>query len=570
MMKHDSHSFAPLTTLPDAACQPFVDDGAAAVIYVETGRPPVEISRRDFFRKARRYAHSLRALGIRPGELVVIAHEGTLEMAYCFWGLVLIGAIPSIYVTMNERLYPEVYMANLDGLIRSIEARALLIPDELAAAFTRKLGCAVHGFGELHADEPGPGDDSVPIQQAAASGIAYVQTSSGTTGSQRCIPTTHRMIMAQVDSLCKRMEVTSRDVIVNWMPLYHDGGLILGAILPLVRQVPVVLISPLDWVRHPAILFRAIADYRGTICNMPNFAFNHSARRVRERDLEGVSLSGMRAFVNGSERVYPTSFENFLERFSPLGVTRNQFGVAYGLAENTLMAAHTRIGQPLVYDSVDREKLENSQIAETVEPGDAKAVTHVSCGPPVEGVEIRIVDEGAARLPERHVGQVAIRGESLFNGYYRRPELSADSFREGWFLTGDRGYLADGELYIVGRQKDLIINGGKNIYPADIEETVNTIPGIRPGRVVAFGVPDEVEGTELIAIVAEVDTDDPARQAEIGRQIRLLLAQKASVTVNYVDVIADRWIIKTSSGKTSRSANRKKWLAEQKPKHPIR
>jgi len=165
-----------------------------------------------------------------------------------------------------------------------------------------------------------------------------------------------------------------------------------------------------------------------------------------------------------------------------------------------------------------------------------------------------------------------IRTGSLFSGYYRRPEMNAQLFRGEWFLTGDMGYLADGQVYIVGRLKDLIINGGKNIYPADVEEIVGTVPGVKPGRVVAFGVPDDTEGTELIAVVAEVSPEAPEEQAEIAKRIRVEVNRRTSLTVSFVDVLSGRWIIKTSSGKTSRSANRRKWLEAKRadPGAPLR
>ncbi len=556
--------FEPLdrsATLIEAFGRSRIDPASLAITYIETGCDPVRISRAEFAITARRYAAAMRAVGVRPGDLVLVAHEDTMSLFYAFWGLLLLGAVPSIYTIPNERLFPEIYMANVAALVKDIDARALLTSDPLAEQFANRIPCPVIGFSRVLEALPQARDGAFSSDHPAADDdLAYVQTSSGTTGNQRCVPTTHRMVLVQLASLARRMDVRQDDVIANWMPLYHDGGLILGAVMPLLCGVPVVMMSPLDWVRHPAILFKAIGEHGATFCNMPNFAFNHLVRRVRERDVEGLSLAGVRAFVNGSERVYHTSFEGFLERFGALGVTRDRLGVAYGLAENTLMAAHTATGRPLVFDAVDRRRLEAEQVAVPVEPSHDDAVINVSCGPPLDGVAVEILDEEDKPLPPRRVGQVAIRSGSLFKGYHRRPDLSADLFRGEWFLTGDMGYLADGELYVVGRLKDLIINGGKNIYPADLEEIVSAIPGVRPGRVAVFGVPDEAEGTELIAVVVEIDSEDPEAKAEVDRAIRRAITRQMSLTVSFVDVLSERWIIKTSSGKTSRIANRRKWL----------
>lgn len=553
-------------SLSEAVAMPPGGAGALAFTYIETGLPALAVCRGAFHDDVRRYARALSAQGIRAGDLVLIAHDDTLAVISMFWGLLRIGAIPSLYAIPTDRLFPEVYMANVSALVREIGARALVTLDAFAEGFASLGECPVIGAGRIQAalpsleDLPAAADDPEP-HRASLDDVAYVQTSSGTTGAQRCVPTTHRMVLVQVAALARRMDLRPDDVIANWMPLYHDGGLIFGVVMPLLCRVPVVLMSPLDWVRHPAILLRSIKEHGGTFFNMPNFAFNHMVRRIRERDAEGVRLDGVRSFVNGSERVYHTSFENFLGRFGALGLTRDRLGVAYGMAENTLMVTHTKTGTAVVHDAVDRQRLELEQRAVPVPLDAPEAVINVSCGPPLDGVEVLVFDENDRPVPERQVGQVAIRSASLFGGYYRRPELTAELFRGEYFLTGDMGYLAGGELYIVGRLKDLIINGGKNIYPADIEEIATSIPGVRPGRVAAFGVPDEAEGTELIALVAEVETEDPGEKAEIERAIRRAVTQRMQLTLGFVEILNARWVIKTSSGKTSRAACRRKWLA---------
>ena len=185
----------------------------------------------------------------------------------------------------------------------------------------------------------------------------------------------------------------------------------------------------------------------------------------------------------------------------------------------------------------------------------------VSCGLPIPHTEVRVAAEDGTFLDERHVGELVIRSDCMLSGYYKRPDL--DPFRDGWYFTGDMGYIADGEVYVIGRKKDLIINAGKNVYPQDIEAIINTVDGVHPGRAVVFGVPDEREGTELIAAVAEVDTDDPAEHKRIIQAIRQAVASQTTVTLNYVHLVGEKWLIKTSSGKISRAANRQKWLQER-------
>jgi acyl-CoA synthetase (AMP-forming)/AMP-acid ligase II len=369
-------------------------------------------------------------------------------------------------------------------------------------------------------------------------------------------------VLNQLNTYSEAIQLNTDDVVVSWLPLYHDMGLIAGFLLPLVQGIPLVLMSPFDWVRHPAMLFRAIADYNGTLCWLPNFAYNHCARRIRQRDLDGVSVASMRMFINCSEPVRADSHTLFAERFASNGVTTKMLAVSYAMAENVFAVTQTAPGQGSRVDWVAQAALENALTAEPTAPEADNAIRVVSCGAPIRGTQVKVVDAQGQPLPERRVGEIAIHSDCLLTGYYQRPDLKPFT-ADGWYLTGDRGYMAAGEVYIIGRSKDLIINGGKNVYPQDIEAIVNSVDGVHPGRAVVFGVPDEREGTELIAVVAEVNTDDADVRRGIGLAIRQTVAQQTTVTVSYVHLVGERWLVKTSSGKIARAANRDKWLAER-------
>jgi acyl-CoA synthetase (AMP-forming)/AMP-acid ligase II len=272
----------------------------------------------------------------------------------------------------------------------------------------------------------------------------------------------------------------------------------------------------------------------------------------------------MRLFINCSEPVRHDSHQLFLERFAANGLRPEMLGVSYAMAENTFAVTQTPPGRPATVDRVDGEALEQNGYAKIAAPDDPAAQPRVSCGPPIANTGVKIVDDQGRSLAERRVGEIAIRSDCLLTGYYRRPDLRPFD-DEGWYLTGDIGYIAGGELYVAGRRKDLIINAGKNIYPADIEAVVNELPGVHAGRAVAFGVPDEREGTELIAVVAEVKTADEEERRAIGRAIRQEVARRTMVTVSYVHLVGPKWLLKTSSGKIARGANREKWLRERGP-----
>jgi acyl-CoA synthetase (AMP-forming)/AMP-acid ligase II len=451
-------------------------------------------------------------------------------------------------------------MDSMEELVELSGVRLILTTDDFAPLLAERVPCRVVGSAVLQ-----QGDlvgEFVPVYTPTGEEIAFLQHSSGTTGLQKGVALSHRAVLNQLTSYSEVIGLNGRDVVVSWLPLYHDMGLIAGFLLPLVAGIPLVLMSPFDWVRHPALLFRGIDSYRGTLCWLPNFAYNHSARRIRERDLAGLSAESMRLFINCSEPVRAESHEMFLERFGAIGVQREMLGVSYAMAENTFAVTQTEPGWPVRLDVVDQAALEELGEAVLVEEGRVGAVVKVSCGRPIPGTEIRIVNNVGEPVAERQVGEVAVRSNCMLSGYYKRPDLQP--FQDGWYLTGDRGYLAAGELFVIGRSKDLIINAGKNIYPQDIEAIVNEVPGVHAGRVVVFGVPDEREGTELIVVVAEVEANilgvDTAERKEINRRIRQEVARRSMVSAAYVTLVEPRWLLKTSSGKIARGANREKWL----------
>jgi len=547
------------TTLLDSLVLTAEDSSAPAIIYLQTDAAPITVSRADFRQQMGDYAAALAGLGVGARDLVLIAHTQNLESIFAFWGALWLGAIPSMFPTLTEKLDPAIYMDSISQVVAHADAKAILTTDDFAPQLAARVGCPVYGSVQLYAQagllRPAP-------PPAAPHDIAFLQHSSGTTGLQKGVAISHDAVLNHTAAYSDALQLNAQDVIVSWLPLYHDMGLIAGFMLPLVQGIPLVLMSPFDWVGHPAMLFRAIQDYKGTFCWLPNFAYNHSARRIRQRDTAGLDLSSLRAFVNCSEPVHHSSHLLFAERFAANGIGLQHLTVSYAMAENTFAVTQSPIAQPARLDVVDRAALENERTATPCQPQLPTAQLNVSCGAPIDGVQVKIIDENGRTLAERQLGEVAVKSNFMLTGYYQRPDLNAQLWHDGWYRTGDMGYLADGEVYIAGRKKDLIINAGKNVYPQDLEAIVNTVPGVHPGRAVAFGVYDEREGTELIGIVAEVDATDPDAKRHIAAQIRQAIAHQTTVTASYVYLVDDKWLIKTSSGKIARAANRDKWQAE--------
>jgi len=549
-------------TLLDSATL-LVPDERPAIIYLETDKAPVTVTRSQFMGEVIRCAAALQTVGIGARDLVIIAHIQNLESIYGFWGALWLGAVPSMFPTLTEKLDPDHYMQSMAELTRRSEAKAVLTTDTFAPELAKRCACPVYGTSDWLPDRDEQSETTnMMLRRPKPGEIAFLQHSSGTTGLQKGVALSHQAVLNQLASYASALELSEKDVIVSWLPLYHDMGLIAGFIQPILQGIPLVLMSPFDWVQHPALLLRAIHEYRATLCWLPNFAYNHLARRVRVRDSEGLDLSSVRAFINCSEPVRQGSHQLFLERFAANSVTANQLAVSYAMAENTFAVTQSLVGEIANTDMIDLEALQRDLRAASVAADAPHAAPQVSCGKPIANTMVKIIGDQGEVLPERSVGEVLVKSDCMLTGYYHRPDLQPFD-AEGWYKTGDRGYIADGEIYIVGRSKDLIITAGKNIYSQDIEAIIYEVEGIHPGRAVVFGVPDEREGTELIAIVAEVDVTDEADRKVIYQALRQQVVRAAEVSVSFVSLVERGWLIKTSSGKTARTTNREKWLVER-------
>ena len=338
-------------------------------------------------------------------------------------------------------------------------------------------------------------------------------------------------------------------------------GLIAGFLLPMLYGIPLVLMSPFDWVKAPYKLMQAISEYKGTLCWLPNFAYNFCAKKIRDRDLSDVDLSTLRAVINCSEPMRFSSHEMFINKFGKYGLKEKALATSYAMAENVFAVTQGGIDQPITYDEIDLISFQEKNVAIPVKPGDGSAIM-VSAGRPISNVEVNIIDSSGKFLDERQIGEIVIRSNCMLDGYYNRDEVTRKSFINGWFKTGDFGYIADSEIYISGRKKDLIIVGGKNIYPKDLETIVMDINGVHPGRVVAFGVYNELKGTEDVVIIAEIEDEFMEKKESISEDIRKRVTRESAIALRNILLVDKKWLIKTSSGKIARALNKKKYIEE--------
>lgn len=569
-----------MKTIPHHLLQHYQNTPERLAIRLLYNRQPEQIlTYRQLLHGASGYARALARAGVRPGEVVILILQHGDTLIFSFFGAILYGAIPSIMPFLTEKLAPEQYRRSLTALFEITAPAAVVTYPDFRDEVQQALqpGSSVRSIilSSQVVDEEFL--DPTLLEKGLSRSeeeIVLLQHSSGTTGLQKGVALSHKAVFNQLDNYAPSLKLNEEDIIVSWLPLYHDMGLIAGFLLPVLYGVPLVLLSPFDWVRAPYKLLQAISNHKGTISWLPNFAYNFCAQKIRDHDLHGIDLSTWRALINCSEPMFIHSHQLFLERFQPYGFRPQALATCYAMAENVFAVTQGGIDTPLVVDTVSQRGFITERIARPAQE-DEPIIQMLSTGRPIPNVRVKILDERHQALPDRHVGEIAIQSDCMLSGYYRRPDLTSKAFQDGWYLTGDLGYIANGEVFISGRKKDLIIVGGKNIYPQDLESLAGEVPGVHPGRVVAFGVPNEDIGTEEVVIVAEIDVtqhahnlvdQDPLSLEEtyqsISDQIRMRVTRGSDIVLRYVKLVERGWLLKTSSGKVARSANKEKYLSE--------
>jgi fatty-acyl-CoA synthase len=499
---------------------------------------------------------------VSTGDVVVVIVRPGADLFSAWLAPLLAGAIPSIFPWPTEKLDPGYYERTVASLLRISGARALVtsrdLEDVLAplAADAPELARVVF-IEDAAAAAPIPMLSRAQLEDAEA--VSILQHSSGSTGLQKGIALSSRAVLRQIEAYGRALKVSNSDRVANWMPLYHDGGLIAGFLQPLLRGLELAILSPIDWVHDPSLLLRAITHHRSTLCWLPNFAYNFMAAKIPDSRLSGIDLSSMRAFVNTAEPVRLASHELFRKRFAPLGLPPLSLTTSYGTAENTLAITQSDPDSPVKVDTVDRELLARDGTAGPPRDG-AAALELLSSGTVLPNTQIRVLGPGLEDMPDRRVGEFAIRSDCMLTGYFHRPDLTAQAFHDGWYLTGDYGYRVQGEVYVTGRKRDLLIVGGVNIYPQDLESIADGVAGVHPGRTVAFGVESETAGTEEIVVLVEAEAQ--AEPAAVADAVRREIARRSDCVARTVRVVPPMWLLKTSSGKISRTRCREKFLAE--------
>jgi 1-acyl-sn-glycerol-3-phosphate acyltransferase len=551
-----------VATLPEALRGRAEREPARVCVHLQDEPRAAPVTYGALWAGAARIAGALAARGVRRGDTVGIMLPTGLDFLETFMGVLAAGAVavPLYPPARLDRLAE--YLRRQARILASAEARVLVGMPE-AAPVARQLRREARALREL-ATADALRRAGTPIARLAGEGgdVALIQYTSGSTGDPKGVPLTHANLLANIRAITAGVELRPTDVAVSWLPLYHDMGLIGTWLCTMVQGIPLALMSPLSFLARPERWLWAIHQRRGTVSPAPNFAYELCVRRVKDEALTGLDLSSWRVAANGSEPVSPGTLDRFAARFAPHGFRREALMPVYGLAESAVALCFPPLGRAPLVDRVAREPFARDGVAAAAEADDATALTFASVGHPLPEHEVRLVDPRGEDVPDRVVGRLLFRGPSCTSGYWRNPEATARATRPGgWLDSGDLAYRSAGELYITGRVKDLVIKGGRNLVPQEIEEVAGAVDGVRRGCVVAFGVADERAGTERLVVLAESRREGAAEQTRIAGEVVARVAEAVGLPPDEVRVVPPGTVPKTPSGKLRRAAARDAYAA---------
>ncbi len=501
-------------------------------------------------------AAGLQQRGLQPGEPVAIMLPTSRDYFFSFYGILLAGGVP-------VPLYPPARPGQIEDHLRRHAAilsnclAVTLVTVPEAKRVAQLLKSQVESLRHVvPVEELTLARTALTRPVIGAGDIALLQYTSGSTGTPKGVVLTHANLLANIRGMGEVVQADPTDVFVSWLPLYHDMGLIGAWLGSLYFAVHAIVMSPLAFLAMPQRWLWALHHYRATLTAGPNFAYGLCLRKVQDEDVQGLDLSSVRIAFNGAEQISPETMERFCERFKPYGFRREAMTPVYGLAESTLGVTFPALYRGPSIDRVRREALVKHGVAKPADAADRTALRFVACGQPLPGHQIRVVDATGQELPERHEGALQFCGPSATSGYYRNAEATKRLFRGQWLDSGDLAYIAEGEVYITGRTKDLIVRAGRNIYPEELEEAIGDIPEIRKGCVAAFGSRDPRTETERLIVLAETRAQEPEALEKLRTQINAVTADLIGSTPDDVVLAPPHTVLKTSSGKIRRTASR--------------
>jgi acyl carrier protein len=518
------------------------------------------ITYQTLLHEAELVASGLQHFGLAPGESVLIMLPTGREYFFAFFGVLLAGGIPVPVYPPGRLKQIEEHLLRHSAIANNCLARIMVTVDE-AKRFARFMH--TQAFNLRHVvtmpDLSRAGTEAFPhFRKPVLTGqtIAFLQYTSGSTGMPKGVVLTHANLLANIRSMAKVLSVTSEDVFVSWLPLYHDMGLIGAWLGSLHFACQLIIMAPLAFIAKPQRWLWAIHKYGGTLSAAPNFAYELCLRRIDDQEIEGLDLGSWRIACNGAEAVNPATIRQFIERFSRYGFKAEAMLPVYGLAESSVGLAFPKPGSRVRIDRIRRDTFMESGEAIPVGETETGGLEFVCCGEPLPAHQIRIVDAKDRELPERREGRLQFTGPSTTSGYFKNPEKTKELFHDEWLDSGDKAYMAAGNVYITGRSKDIIIRAGRNIYPVEMEEAIGKVEGIRDGNVAVFGSRSSDSGTERLIVLAETRKKEVQALEQIRAAINTIVTDLVGGPPDEVVLAPPNTVLKTSSGKIRRNASR--------------
>jgi fatty-acyl-CoA synthase len=558
-----TYSFSAMPPVPILARLERAANRAGRGVTFVSGAAAETVSWAQLHDEARGAAAVLQAKGIAPGDHVAILGTTSRALITAVQGCWLAGAASMVLPLPMRMGSLDEFVAQTRTRVLHGDARLLLVDEQLAPFYppapddppTDSLGAVVNGSAAKRVD-------ALELPPPDPNRLVILQYTSGSTSEPKGVMIPDHVLGANLDAITEAAALDGEgEVMVSWLPLYHDMGLVGFLATAMTTGVALVQAAPQDFLAHPGHWMQWISDYRGTVTAGPNFSWVLATRALQR--MTGLDLSSLRVALNGAEPVDPDAVEAFVAEATRHGFRPGAEFTAFGMAEVAIGGTFPPPMRGMVCDAVDRVVLETERVAKPADPALDTTRRLPLLGRPVPGLEIRICEPATGEeLPERHVGELEIRGTSVMPGYYKRADLEATLFHDGWLRTGDLGYTLDGELVLCGRIKDVIIVGGRNVFPEDIERAVAGIGGVRAGNVIAFGV-EGYKGKESVVVVAEVRDDQVESLGAVRRAIHAKVIDVCGLPPRDVMCVQPGSLPKTSSGKLQRSLCRDRYLNEE-------
>ena len=550
------HAFATAAKLAD-------DKIGITLVPEDEDEPEEHRSYRKLYEQSKLVAAGLHDRGVQSGDRVLLVLPTGFEFILAFFAVERLGAIPvpSYPPALLEKA--EIALERIQHIATHSDA-STCVTNKLLLPLLGSLAGKAKGMREIVAVEKllEGRATSAPKARAQAADAAFIQYTSGSTGHPKGVLLSHSNLVANIHAAGQALKIGRKDVVVSWLPLYHDMGLIGGMLFAFYWRLPLALMAPTTFLLRPARWLWTIHKHRGTLSAAPNFGYALCVKRVRARDREGLDLSSWRCALNGAEPVNLKTVNEFVDAFEPRGFRPETMLPVYGLAESSVALTFPGPGEPLRSREVDRASLAAGWV-EAPRQG-AGATTVVAVGRAIPGHSVQVVDAHGGAVGHDEVGHIIARGPSIMQGYFQDPKATAGVLRGGWLWTGDLGFFdEDGRLYVTGRAKDLIIIRGKNYYAEDLERVIEKLEGVRGGGAVCFALYDEEKATDLVVAICETKVSEEEGRARLVEQVNDSVSRECGVTLDEVVLVTPGTIPKTSSGKRQRALSRELYVKDE-------